>query len=395
MPRKKQNRHTQQSKQESDIVFPLECMKAMEKKYPHVLEQELNSEFDLAMHGIELRDYDLMFALQQWKKDKIIYNFEDKIAYSITTQTAAPDYKISSTFLRLPFPCIAVKLLPVELFDGSGQSTVDSYSGKAFIWIKDNRLYSSWELLNGNYDLFSFALEQVTAMDDAYDIMVREKLSNCGYSDPDLILKLLRVERFADIFGIDSKQRNRLSYKFGDKGEYEIIAIIRKVAAHEALLHRVIYTILYLNCTNADIEAAEEKLKEAALASTSSLDGHKPASKTKRQQVLNLNKDAKIMDVGYRTAGKFKRSYSDVNESVDEEDSAISGTRTQYTQGYSKRRAHTHHFWIGPRNGPIAEDIMNPQPGERGLIMYWLEATEIHPELKNDLATVVGVQEEE
>lgn len=35
---------------------------------------------------------------------------------------------------------------------------------------------------------------------------------------------------------------------------------------------------------------------------------------------------------------------------------------------------------------------MHPQKGERGLVMYWLEATEIHSELRDDLATEVGVE---
>ena len=38
---------------------------------------------------------------------------------------------------------------------------------------------------------------------------------------------------------------------------------------------------------------------------------------------------------------------------------------------------------------------MRPAPGERGLVLYWLDATEIHPELKDDLATVVEVERQE
>ena len=53
-------------------------------------------------------------------------------------------------------------------------------------------------------------------------------------------------------------------------------------------------------------------------------------------------------------------------------------------QGYSKRRAHFHHFWIGPKNGALADDIMNPKAGERSLRLRWIEATEIHPELRDE-----------
>ena len=36
---------------------------------------------------------------------------------------------------------------------------------------------------------------------------------------------------------------------------------------------------------------------------------------------------------------------------------------------------------------------MSPGPGERGLVLKWLEATEIHPELRDDQAIVVPVTE--
>lgn len=99
----------------------------------------------------------------------------------------------------------------------------------------------------------------------------------------------------------------------------------------------------------------------------------KPVSKTKRQQIQRQNQEVTVQDVGYRIAGKFKRSYSEGTEESESRGISIGN------HGYGKRRAHYHHFWVGPRNGPIAEDIMHPQPGERGLVMYWLEETEIHP----------------
>lgn len=368
------------------MVFALEYYNKMKKKYPHVLDGEWKNDLDMAMQGVELADIDIMHILQLWKKDKMLYNFADRTAFEILNQTAPLEYIISSDFLRLPYPCIAVDLIPIELFNGDGMNTVGTYTGRAFIWMEGTRLFSSWETSEATFETFDFDLSTLSVMDDAYDIMVKEELAREKYNDAELILKLLRVERFADINYFDQKQINRLSYKFGDEGAVIIQSVVRRVSAHEALLHRVINTVLYLNCTNADIEAAEEKLKAGAWASILGGTPDKPIPKTKRQQIQRQNQEANVQDVGYRIAGKFKRSYSEDTEETESRGINI-GNR-----GYGKRRAHYHHFWIGPRNGPIAEDIMHPQQGERGLVMYWLEATEIHPELRNDLATEVGVE---
>lgn len=367
------------------MVFALEYYNKMKKKYPHVLDGERKNDFDMAMQGVELDDIDIMHILQLWKKDKVLYNFADQTAFEILNQTAPPDYTISSDFIRLPYPCIAVDLIPIELLNGDGMNTVGTYTGRAFIWMEGTRLFSSWETAKATFETFDFDLSTLSVMDDAYDIMVKEELAREKFDDPELILKLLRVERYADINYFDQKQINRLSYKYGDDGTIIIQSVVRRVSAHEALLHRVINTVLYLNCTNADIEAAEEKLKADAWASILGGNPNKPVPKTKRQQIQRQNQEVIVQDVGYRIAGKFKRSYSD--DGTRENNGIGIGTR-----GYGKRRAHYHHFWIGPRNGPIAEDIMHPQQGERGLVMYWLEATEIHPELRNDMATEVGVE---
>lgn len=367
------------------MVFALEYYNKMKKKYPHVLDDEWMSDLDMAMQGVELDDIDIMHILQLWKKDKMLYNFADQTAFEILNQTTPPDYTISSDFLRLPYPCVAVDLIPVDLLNGDGMNTVGSYTGKAFIWLEGTRLFSSWETSKATFETFDFDLSTLSIMDDAYDIMVEEELARDKFNDPKLILRLLNVERFADINYFNQKQINRLSYKYGDDGALIIQLVVRRVSAYEALLHRVINTVLYLNCTNADIEAAEEKLKVGAWASILGGTPDKHVPKAKRQQIQRQNQEVTVQDVGYRIAGKFKRSYSD--DDTRENNSLGIGTRR-----YGKRRAHYHHFWIGPRNGPIAEDIMHPQQGERGLVMYWLEATEIHPELRNDMATEVGVE---
>lgn len=88
----------------------------------------------------------------------------------------------------------------------------------------------------------------------------------------------------------------------------------------------------------------------------------------------------------YRIAADFKRSYSGADESAE------TGESTGRTVRYHTRRQHAHHYWVGPRNGPIAEDIMNPGPNERGLVLYWHEVIEVNKHKKTDEAIEVDVK---
>ena len=148
----------------------------------------------------------------------------------------------------------------------------------------------------------------------------------------------------------------------------------------------MIRIILYLNCANSDIESAEEKLRAGAWASV--LDGEHTDTvpRSQRKQALRSIEGAQVFDIGYRIGGRFKRSYSG-------EPASRKGDGKGTTRGYGKRRAHWHHYWIGPRDGVIADDIMSPGEGERGLVLYWQEATEIHPELRDDRVTVIPVED--
>lgn len=377
------------------MLFALEYLNRMEKKYPGVL-QSIASQPDIASSylamaqlGVDRDDFNLMVSLRAWSADKVMYSFERGIAAEVTTQTENPDYQIPVSFMKhLPYPCFAVRLAPFSLLDPQSHREIVAYTGNAFIWIAEGQLISTWEVGDGQFDWTVLDLDRLSTFDDCFDALIRRHLMMAGIADEEipLVLRLLRVDRFGDLTELTSYQFSRLSNRFGERKAQAIIDGIKSSNAQEQLLQRVIHIILYLNCTNADIEAAEEKLKTGAWSSIVGGDEVEYVPKTVRRRALREAEGAKVLDVGYRIGGKFKRSYSEEPNADKPSDTAI-GSR-----GYSKRRAHYHHFWIGPRKGPIAEDIMNPAPGERGLVLYWLEATEIHPELKDDLATVVNVE---
>ena len=373
----------------SETVFPLAYMKTMERKYPRVLSSASLSILDLSAAGVHADDANIMLSLYRWKADKVYYNFESQIAEDLILNTDSPDKTIPVSFLKLPYPCIAVSLVGFDMLDPQSQRQINSFTGNAFIWEENGTIIFTWEMRHGGFTWGTLPKDKMLSINDAYEEMIKSQLSNEGYNDHALILKLLRVNCFSDITSFDTKQYNRLRIKYEEEGASRIITCIRLASTYELLLHRVIQVLLYLNCSNADIETAEEKLKAGAWASPL---GGNPAThipKTKKEQVLRQLHGINAQDVGYRIAGKFKRSYSE--DDSEQRNNGNNGTGTG-TRGYSKRRAHYHHFWVGPKNAPIAEDIMHPQSGERGLVLYWLEATEVHPELKDDIATVVEVE---
>ena len=377
------------------MLFALDYLKRMEEKYPGVIDSIASrpdiasSKFALAQHGVSFEDHRLLLSLRAWKTDKVIYCFEREIADAITVQTEKPDYEIPVTFMKcLPYPCIAVQNVPFTLLDRHSDHEINAYTGNAFIWLAEGRLFSTWEAKNGQFEWTSLDLDRVSTFDDCFDALVKSNLKDVGINENDIpiILRLLRVDRFSDLTELTSFHSSRLASRFGEKKTQLITGSITAANPQEQILQRVIHIILYLNCSNADIEAAEERLKAGAWSNVIGGEELEYVPKTKRKQALQESKETRAFDVGYRIGGKFKRSYSADPVSRGQE-SKGTGSR-----GYGKRRAHYHHFWIGPRNGPLAEDIMNPAPGERGLVLYWLDATEIHPELKDDLATVIDVE---
>lgn len=377
------------------MLFALDYLNRMERKYPGVLDAIASQpdiaydNFALAPFGVSFEDQRLMLSLSAWMTDKVVYSFEREIADEITAQTEKPDYKIPVTFMKcLPYPCIAIQNVPFSLLDRQSGLEITSYTGNAFIWLAEGKLFSTWEATNGQFEWAVLELDRISTFDDCFDALVISNLRSVGIKEDEvpMILRLLRVDRFSDLTELTSFHSTRLAGRFGEEKAQYITGSITAANPQEQILQRVIHIILYLNCTNADIEAAEEKLKAGAWSSIVGGEEVEYVPKTKRKQVLQESKGTKTFDVGYRIGSKFKRSYS--------ADPAAGGQERKGTGslGYGKRRAHYHHFWIGPRNGPIAEDIMNPAPGERGLVLYWLDATEIHPELKDDLATTIDVE---
>lgn len=204
------------------------------------------------------------------------------------------------------------------------------------------------------------------------------------------VLPVFGVDRFQELTAITSEHGTKLVDRFGAEKAQTIVDAINKSNLQEVLIARAINIVLYLNCTNADIEAAEEKLKAGAWASI--IEGEpREVKRNERRQTLREYEGTKVLDVGYRVAADFKRSFSE-DEDEEEKGEENGGGKTGRSVRYHPRRRHAHHYWVGPWNGSVAEDIMHPGEGERGLVLYWHDVIEVNKHKKTDDAFEVGVK---
>lgn len=268
--------------------------------------------------------------------------------------------------------------------DPASQKVLEEYTGNAFLWLEGDVLHTTWQYQGDHYLYANMPLKDGMTIDDCFDSIVVENLKRYfSVGEIEDVKKVFGVTRLSELTALSADAYLELKKRFGGRVD-EIAHSIQLANVQEVLMQRAIHIILYLACDNADIEAAEEKLKAGAWAS--SIGGEpREVKRNERRQALRETEGVTVQDVGYRIAGKFRRSYSGENGKSE-------STGTGVTRGYGKRRSHFHHFWIGPRDGAIATDIMNPKPGEKGLKLRWVEATEIHPELRDGNATVVEVE---
>ena len=368
------------------MIFALDYLNRMERTYPGVLammQRSKDPESIMAGKGVSPDVYAGMLALMRWRQDKVIYNFEGSVAREIMEQTDDPDRSFPISCMRqLPYPCIAAHTTPISIMDPASQKVLEEYTGNVFLWLEGDVLHTCWQFQGDQYLHASMMLKDGMTIDDCFESIVVENLKR-HFSAAEIteIKQVFGVERLSDLTNLSTEAFHALEKRFRSRVQ-DISHSIQLANVQEVLMQRALHIILYLACDNADIEAAEEKLKAGAWAT--SIGGEpREVKRNERRQALRETERVRVQDVGYRIAGKYKKGLAS-------EHGKSSGTGT--ARGYGKRRAHFHHFWIGPRDGAIVADIMNPKPGERGLRLRWIEATEIHPELRDENATVVDVE---
>ena len=188
-------------------------------------------------------------------------------------------------------------------------------------------------------------------------------LTMAGYSSEeiDLLKRLCEVSNFHELTTVTQRHYTRMRVRLREDTPSVFNRAIDMANLEEILMSRLINIILYLGCENADIENAAEKLKAGAMAGIimdkdaekDKVDEDRHVSKTEARAAIREIGDSTVLDVGYRIASKWRK------QAKTEAGEKTKRKGTGGKRGYSPRRGHWHHFWIGPRNGKIAEDIMN------------------------------------
>lgn len=393
------------------MFFAIDLNRRLEKKYPRLFDELQAIEgteyrvLHLYERGIPSEDQNAILALTAWRKNKVIFHFDGEAAKEITTMTEPPEKTLPLSELKhLPYSSFALKTdVELALLDHRNDKVVESFTGNAFVWLDREMLNTVWEKSTGEYFSACIDLSQSHTINDLFDDSVVLYLSTAGCSAEDIALlkRLCGVANFHELTEVTQRHYTRMRIRLGEKMPVLFNNAIDTANLEEALMSRLINIIMYLGCENADIENAAEKLKAGAMAGVlmdkalshgkaEKEQQNEPAdphvSKTEARSVIREIGDSTVLDVGYRIAAKWRR------QAKADGDRQTKGKGTGGKRGYGTRRGHWHHFWIGPRDGNIAEDIMNPLAGEKGLRRRWLDDTEIHPELKNDQATVIPVE---
>ena len=389
------------------MVFPLDLNRHMEKKYPRIFDQlnKIDGTEYQVLHmfksAIPQEDQIPVLALAAWRKNKVILHFDSEAAIAITTMTTPPEKSMPTSELKhLPYSAFALKTVGIDVLDPKTDAAKDFFTGNAFVWLDGDTLNTAWEKGNGGFQSACIELSKSHTINDIFDDSIILFLSHAGYSSEDLKLlkRLLDVSHFHELTEITQRHYTRMRSRLGENMPAVFNNAINTANLQDILLSRLINIVLYLGCDNADIENAAEKLKAGAMAgmlkdaqkpdtkNDAADDEHLHVSRTKARSAIREIGDSTVFDVGYRIAAKWRR------QAQSKSNSSTAGKGSGGKRGYGTRRAHWHHFWIGPRKGEIADDIMNPLPGERGLRRNWVDETEIHPELKVDSATVIPVE---
>ena len=393
------------------MFFAIDLNRRMEKKYPRLFDELQAIEgteyrvLHLYERGIPSEDQNAILALTAWRKNKVIFHFDAETAKEITTMTEPPEKTLPLSELKhLPYSSFALKTdVAISILNPKNDNVVESLTGNAFVWLDKEMLNTVWEKSDGGYVSAYIDLSQSHTINDLFDDSVVLYLSNAGYSAEDIALlkKLCGVSNFHELTEVTQRHYTRMRNRLGERMPVLFNNAINTANLEEVLMSRLVNIIMYLGCENADIENAAEKLKAGAVAGVlidkalnrrkieknqqdEAADPH--VSKTEAKSVIREIGDSTVLDVGYRIAAKWRR------QAKASGDKQSKGKGTGGKHGYGTRRGHWHHFWIGPRDGKIAEDIMNPLAGEKGLRRRWLDDTEIHPELKDDQAILIPVE---
>ena len=274
----------------------------------------------------------LYLLISRWRKHRAIYHFDPILWQCLVDQAAdVSDIEIlpSEFILHLPYECIQIEGLPVEIvLDVLGQKPA-KYNGVALITIMQPGtvdpdypfLYMVWENINhkGSEDFCLPIIPGGTILD--------------GYD---------RLRSIAD----------------DDTIHQQSSVAVTRIA---------IQFILYLMAINADVEESGPE-EEGTDKSSDEASTDAPVKKRRHKSNHQRGKKSLLYHVGYHVGPSLGAAESSENHS------------SGITIRPHIRRGHWQHYWRGPRDG------------ERERILKWKSPIIVKGDMGDDLPTVISVK---
>ena len=279
-----------------------------------------------------LRFASLYLLISRWRRHRAIYHFDPILWQCLVDQAAdVRDTEIlpSEFILHLPYECIQIEGLPIEIvLDALGQKPA-KHNGVALITI----------MQPGTVD-----------PDFPCLFMIWENINRRGSDD--FYLPIIPGGTILDCY-------DRLRSIVDDETIHQQSSV--------AMTRIAIQFILYLMAINADVEESDPN-EENADSSSAEDSTDAPVKKRRHKSNHQRGKKNLLYHVGYHVGPSLGAAESSENHS------------SGITIRPHIRRGHWQHYWRGPRDG------------ERERILKWKSPIVVKGDMGDDLPTVISVK---
>lgn len=277
----------QAAKQSGEITWPDYCELPVNAAFTYLRTVEGLSDQNAAAGCAELT------ALWAWRKNKIIYSFDDNLAKSLADQAEDvqdTDVLPADLLMHLPYPCIYVKAHLLEHTDGF------------FVWMDYDINWNRAELrVQWMFEDMEYTFAQVL------HILPGRTIRDCVLDT------------------VHTTQEN-----LGDDIKLQDVSV--DVAR---VILSAVQLLLYLVSQNADIEAAPAPVKVVRTS---------PKTVQIKPDVQDKASQVRAYDVGVRVGAALRKA-------ARSETHRGEGAGTGTAKRPHSRRGHWHHYWTGPMDG--------------------------------------------
>lgn len=311
-----------------------------------------------------------VYYTYRWRKFRAVYCFDSSLAEALIDQATGADAGEEvpvALISKLPFDCISIKLPAIKKYMHQYSEEV-SFTGDIIITTQDDKgdksLMVGWIDDHDYFTTSDFLLIPGKSIGECFEEDLRKLLDIKKDKLGDRI-----VSEAKKIAGIGS------SYKKGDISVFQnaLLSIVTDNPEDKEIINFsidslnlsliAIQCVLYINSSKSDIADTTEKL------SSGDPNNQKKMTRAQRRQATRYiqKKKLTIKDVGYNIGITIRQHMQKASDEAEKH--GIKGDKAKI-RAYI-RRGHWHHYWKGPKDGPVAKDHDNPLPGEKYLILKY------------------------